>query len=60
MPGEAHALARHAVKVGRLERFLPVTTQIAIAEIIRKNVYNVRLRRSWQRAGENQPADQAK
>ena len=38
MPREAHALARHAVKFGRLERLLPVTTQVAVAKIIGEDI----------------------
>ena len=41
--GKQHTFLRHTVEVGRLDIFLPVTPQVAIAHIIAENENDIRL-----------------
>ena len=54
MARKLHPLLRHAVKVRRLDNLLPVATEIAVSEIIGKDIDDVWLpRRKRKRKSKN-------
>ena len=57
--GEAYALARQGVDVGRLDLLLAVTTEMAVAQIVGHDEDNIRSLRSRGRTRKGRPIEHA-